>query len=195
MNNRNLSKLVKISLLSAMAFILMFFEFPIPLFPDFLKIDFSDIPALLGAFSMGPLAGVVIELIKNILHLIIKNQTAGVGELANFVVGAAFVLIAGLIYRNQKTKKSAFVGLGIGIISMAIVASVFNYFVLLPLYETVLHFPISAVVAMSSKVNGAIIDVKTLITYSIFPFNLLKGIVVSIVTLIMYKKVSPILHK
>jgi riboflavin transporter len=193
--NKNLSKLIKISLLSAMALILMFFEFPVPLFPEFLKIDLSDIPALLGAFALGPIAGVAIELIKNVLHLIIGTKTAGVGELANFIVGAAFVFASGLIYQKQKSRKTALVGLGVGTLVMAVVASVFNYYVLLPLYETVLHFPVSAVVAMTSKVNGAVIDVKTLIVYSILPFNLIKGVVVSIIAIIMYKKVSPILHK
>jgi riboflavin transporter FmnP len=194
MKNKNLGKLVKVSLLSAMAFLLMFFEFPLPLFPDFLKVDLSDIPALLGALSMGPLAGVAIELVKNVLHLFI-SKTVGVGELANFIVGATFVFTAGLIYRRSRTRKTALIGLAVGVVAMGIAASLANYYVLLPLYETVLHFPISAIVAATSKVNGAVVNINTFIVYSILPFNIIKGVIASIITFLMYKKVSPILHK
>jgi riboflavin transporter len=193
--DKKLVKLIKISLLSAMAFVLMLFEFPVPLFPVFLKLDLSDIPALLGAFSIGPLAGVAIELIKNILFLLTKSTTAGIGELANFIVGGALVFTAGLIYRNGKTRKRAFVGLALGTVVMAVVASFANYFVFLPLYETVLNFPMDAIVAMGSQANKAVMDVNSLIVYSFLPFNLLKGFIVSLITLLIYKKVSPVLHK
>lgn len=193
MKNKKLSVLIKISILSAMAFIIYFIEFPIPVFPQFLQLDLSDIPALLGAFAMGPMAGVAIELIKNALHLL-RTQTLGIGELANFVVGAAFAATSGAIYRHLKTRKVAFISLISGTLVMAITASVANYYIFLPLYEKYL-FPISAIVQMASKVNSAVVDLNTLIVFSILPFNLFKGVVISAITFLMYKRVSPILHK
>ena len=193
MKNKKLSVLIKISILSAMAFIIYFIEFPIPVFPQFLQLDFSDIPALLGAFAMGPMAGVAIELIKNALHLL-RTQTLGIGELANFVVGAAFAATSGAIYRHLKTRKIAFISLISGTLVMAITASVTNYYIFLPLYEKYL-FPISAIIGMASKVNSAVVDLNTLIVFSILPFNLFKGVVISAITFLMYKRVSPILHK
>lgn len=195
MTNKKLSKLIKVSVLGAMAFVLMFLEFPLPIFPEFLKIDISDIPALFAAFSIGPFAGILVEFLKNLLHLIVKNSTAGIGEMANFIVGSAMVYIAGIIYKRNKTKKGALISLVFGTIAMGITASLGNYFVFLPLYESVLGFPIKAVVGLAAKVNSSVKDINTLIIYSILPFNILKGIIVSIVTMLAYKKVSPILHK
>jgi riboflavin transporter len=191
----SVNKMVKIGVLSSLAFVIMWFEIPIPFMPAFLKIDFSEVPALLAAFSLGPISAVFVELIKNILHLILRNDTSGIGELANFLVGAAFVVPAGLIYKSGKNKKVAIISLVTSTISMVIFASLFNYFILLPLYATVLHFPTGAVVGMGTSANKMIIDVKTLIAIAIAPFNLLKGIIVSFIVVIIYKKLSPILHK
>lgn len=193
MKNKKLSVLIKISILSAMAFIIYFIEFPIPVFPQFLQLDFSDIPALLGAFAMGPMAGIAIELIKNALHLL-RTQTVGIGELANFITGAAFAATSGAIYKHLKTRKNAFISLIIGTLVMAVIASAANYYIFLPLYEKYL-FPISAIVKMASKVNSAVVDLNTLVVFSILPFNLFKGVVISIITFLVYKRVSPILHK
>jgi riboflavin transporter FmnP len=122
-------------------------------------------------------------------------MTMGIGELANFVVGSSMVLTTGFLYKREKTRKGALKGLIAGVIVMSLIAAVMNYFVLLPLYESVLGFKISMIVDMSRKVNPSIKDVNTLIAYSIIPFNIVKGIVVSLITFLMYKKVSPILHK
>ncbi|WP_057977046.1 ECF transporter S component [Caloramator mitchellensis] len=195
MKSKNLSKTIKVSLLSAFALILMFFEFALPIFPDFLKIDLSDVPALIGAFALGPMAGIMIEFVKNLIHFAVKNQTAGIGEAANFLVGVSFVLPAALIYRKNKTKTGAIYAVICGIISMGVTASLLNYYIFLPLYEKVLHFPIDAIVGIAAKVNPAIKDINTLIVYSILPFNLVKGLIASAVTILIYKRVSPILHK
>jgi Predicted membrane protein len=196
MKNGKLNRLVKMSLLGVIGFLLMFIEVPIPIFPAFLKIDISDLPALIGAFALGPAAGVGIELLKNILHGIFKGaETAFIGELANFVVGSVLVFSAGYVYNKNKSKNAAILGLVVGTLVMTVVASVFNYFVLLPLYEKVLHFPISAIVAMGSKVNSNIKDLNSLIVWSIAPFNLIKGVVVSVLTMAAYKSVSSILHE
>lgn len=195
MRNSNLSTLIKISLLSVIAFIIMYIEVAIPVFPSFLKIDFSDLPALIATFSLGPVAGVLVELLKNILHGIFKGGTAFIGEFANFVVGGSLVFVAGLIHKRSKTFINALISLVAGTVVMSIVACVFNYFVLLPLYEKVLNFPISAIIGMSAAVNGSINSLFTLVLYAILPFNLLKGLIVSVITLAVYKKIVPILNK
>ena len=197
MKNSRLNKLVKISVLSTIAFLLIYFlELPLAaIFPEFLKLDISDVPAIFGAFVLGPIAGVAIEALKNVLHVIFKPGTMGIGELANFVVGGAFVYAAGAIYSIKKNRKHAIWGLAAGTIAMAAVAAIGNYYVFLPLYESVLGFKISAVVGMGRSVNPAITDINSLIILSIIPFNLLKGVVISLITLLSYKKLSPILHK
>jgi riboflavin transporter FmnP len=195
MRDEKLVRLIKISLLSVMAFLLMYIELPIPIFPDFLKIDISDLPALLGAFALGPIAGVIIEFFKNILHGMLAGKTAFVGELANFLVGGCLVLVSGYIYKVKKSKGGAVIALLIGTIVMSVFAGLLNYFVVLPLYENVLGFPIAVVVGLGTKLNPNITNLNSFIILSIIPFNILKGIVVSAVTLGLYKRVSPLLHK
>ncbi|MBN2259423.1 MAG: ECF transporter S component [Clostridiales bacterium] len=188
----NLNKLIKISLMAVIAFIVMFFEIALPIFPEFLKIDLSDIPALITGFALGPVAGIGVELVKNILHLF-RTSTGGVGELANFLVGVAFVYPAALIYSHKKDKKSAIIGMVAGTVSMAIVGALANYYILLPFYEN--FMPIEAIVGMAAAVNNLVVDMKTLILYAIVPFNLVKGIVVSLITIPVYKKISKVLHR
>lgn len=195
MKDQKLNRLVKISMLSVIAFMLMFIEVATPFFPPFLKIDISDLPALIGAFALGPIAGITIELLKNILHGIFVGGTAFVGEFANFIVGSILVCVAGYIYNRRKTRGMAISALIAGTLVMTAAATILNYFVFLPLYETILHFPISAVVAMGNKVNGNIKDLNSFVVLAIAPFNLIKGVILSILTSVVYKNVSPILHK
>lgn len=185
--------MVKISLLSAIAFVLMLFEFPLGIFPEFLKIDLSDLPALIGGFALGPVAGVVIVAIKNVLHVVIKSQTGGVGELANFIVGAALVFPASFVYAHKKSRKNALLGMILGVVCMSIAGAIANYYILIPFYTN--FMPIEAIIDMSAAANAAIIDLKTLILYAIIPFNLVKGAIVTAITLIVYKKISPLLHR
>ncbi len=186
---------IKISLLAAIATVLMFIEFPIPFFPHFLKFDFSDIPAVIGSLSLGPIAGVAIQLLKNIFHGIFASSTAFVGEFANFMVGSVYVLSAGIIYKLNKSKKGAYLSLSVATISMAVTATIFNYFIFLPLYEKVLGINIESIIEMSSKINSLITDLESLVLITIFPFNLIKATVISIMVILMYKKISPLLHK
>jgi len=181
---------IRIALLSGISTVLMFIEFPLPLFPIFLKFDFSDLPAIIGAFAMGPLAGILIELIKNILHGILLSSTLFIGELANFMVGSIFVGTAGLIYKYNKSRRSAICGLVAGTVSMGIGASILNYFIFLPLYEKALGIKIQSIIKLSSKINKYIVDFKSLIYWTILPFNLLKGLIISIIAFFIYKKVS-----
>ena len=178
------------AMLSAVAFVLSFFEFPVPLTPSFARMDLSDLPALIGAFAYGPLAGVLIELIKNLLGLL-STQTGGVGELANFLMGAAFVLPAGLIYARKKTKKNAWIGCLIGSLVMGIAAALVNYFVLLPMFSV--FMPLEEVIAAFGEILPFIQTKLDVVLYNAFPFNLLKGLCISGITMLIYKKLSPIL--
>lgn len=186
----SVNTMTKVSILSVIAFIVMFIEAPILIFPGFLKIDLSDVPALVAGFSLGPAAGVAVELLKNVLHLL-RTSTGGVGEVANFVIGAALVAPAALVYQKRKDRSGALVGLLLGVGAMSIVGALANYFVLLPFYQN--FMPIDAIIGMSAKANGAIVDVKTLILYGVIPFNVFKGLVVAAVTMLLYKRISPLL--
>lgn len=194
--------IVKIAILSALATIVMYIESPIPFMPAFLKLDLSEIVVLLGGFSLGPVAGILIELVKNLVH-ITSSMTGGVGELANFIVGCAFVVPAAAIYKKNKSIKTALLGLAAGSVLMVIVATIVNYFVLIPLYIEIFakEYNITAdqslkgIVDMGTKNNKSIVDLRTLVMYGIIPFNIVKTAIVSILTFISYKKVSPLLHK
>lgn len=193
MKKEKVNYLVKISILSALAFMIMLLDFPLPLFPSFLQIDLSDIPALIGGFAMGPLAGLLIELIKNMIHLTMTT-TLGIGEAANFIVGAAFVVTSAALYRKDKSRKNALISLIAGTLVMTLVAVVSNFYAFIPLYSKFL-FPLEAIIGASAEINKAVKDLYTLVVYTIMPFNLLKGVIVSGVTYLMYKKVSPLLNK
>jgi len=186
--------IAQIGMLAAIAFVLMLFEIPLPFAPSFYEIDFSEVPVLIGCFSMGPLAGVLIELVKIILNLCINGTvTAGVGELANFVIGCALVLPAAFIYKRKKTKKGAILGLVTGTLFMTISGCFINAYVMLPTYAKAFGMPIEALVEMGSAVNASITDLLTFVMFAVVPFNLLKGVLVSIIVLLIYKKISPIL--
>jgi len=195
-NKKKLSTrmIAQIGMLAAIAFVLMLFEIPLPFAPSFYEIDFSEVPVLIGCFSMGPLAGVLIELVKIILNLCINGTvTAGVGELANFVIGCALVLPAAFIYKRKKTKKGAIIGLVTGTLFMTISGCFINAYVMLPTYAKAFGMPIEALVEMGSAVNASITDLLTFVMFAVVPFNLLKGVLVSIIVLLIYKKISPIL--
>jgi len=186
--------IVKIGLLSAISFVLMYLEFSVPFFPSWLKFDVSDVPALLGAFALGPLAGAIIELLKNILHIILKGTTTGaVGELANFFLGAAFVVPAGWVYMKNKTKKGAIIGLVIGIIGLMVLGSIANYYVFIPAYAKIM--PLEQIFKVASMANKYIVDTKTYILYAVLPFNLVKGIIEALITFLLYKRLSNLLRK
>lgn len=178
MRNRRLQLITKTGILSSLAFLLFLFEFPLPFFPPFLQFDLGDLPAIIGAFSLGPWVGVAIQLIKNILHLLLRSQTGGIGELGNFLTGSAYVLTASLLYFRNKSKKTAVIGLSLATVVMAIAMCFFNFFVLIPAFT-------------KQPVSLALLP---MILTSILPFNLIKGILISGITLLLYKKLSPILH-
>ena len=190
-NRTRTATIAKTSILAAIAFILMVFDFPLPMFPAFLKIDFSEIPALIGTFALGPAAGVSIELIKNILHLVTKTGTGGVGELGNFIVGASFVWTAGHIYKHKKTRSAAVLGCIAGTVVMTVAAYVFNIYVLIPFYANIM--PIEAIISMGSVITDKIHDIPSLVLYGVTPFNIFKGFLISLITMLIYKRIKPLL--
>ena len=185
--------IAQIGMLSAIATVLMLFEIPLPFAPAFYQIDFSEVPVLVGCFVMGPLAGAVIELVKILLNLVINGTiTAGVGEAANFLIGCALCVPAGLIYNKKRTRSSAIIGLTAGTIFMTAIGCVLNAFILLPAYAAAFGMPIDALVDMGSAINASITGLTTFVMFAVAPFNLLKGVLVSLIVLLIYKKISPI---
>ena len=190
----NTRTLVQIGMLSALAIILMQFEIPLPFAPAFYKIDFSEVPVLIGCFSMGPFAGVLIELIKVILNVAIKGtMTMGIGDAANFLIGCAFCVPAALIYQKKRTKSGAVTGMEVGTVIMTILGCVLNAYILLPVYAKAFEMPLDALVSMGTEVNGAITGLMTFVLFAVAPFNLLKGILVSLIVFFVYKKIRQVL--
>ena len=193
-NKLTTKAITQIGMLGAIAVVLMLFEIPLPFAPSFYEIDFSEVPVLVGCFAMGPLAGVLIELIKIVLNLLINGSiTAGVGEIANFIIGCSFIVPAGIIYQRMKSKHGAIVGMVTGTLFMTILGCFVNAYILLPAYAKAFEWPIEALVEMGTAVNGNINSLFTFVMFAVVPFNLLKGVLVSIIVLCIYKKISPIL--
>lgn len=189
-------EITTIGMLGAIATVLMLFEIPLPFAPSFYEIDFSEVPILVGCFALGPVVGVLVELIKIILNFVINGTiTAGVGEVANFLIGVSFCIPAAIIYKKKKTKKAAMLGLVVGTIVMAIFGCFINAYVLLPTYAKAFQIPIDGLIAMGTAVNASIDSLMTFVVFAVLPFNLLKGILDSIIVLLIYKKISPILKK
>ena len=185
-----------IGMLGAIATVLMLFEIPLPFAPSFYEIDFSEVPVLVGGFAMGPVAGILIEFVKIVLNFVINGTvTAGVGEVANFVIGISFCVPAAMIYRYKKSKKSATVGLVVGTLFMAALGCFVNAYILLPTYAKAFQIPIDGLIAMGTAVNANINNLMTFVVFAVLPFNLLKGVMDSAIVLLIYKKISPILKK
>ena len=184
------------AMLSAVAFILMFIEFPIPmLIPAFIKMDFSDLPALLGAFALGPVYGVIISFMKNLLHIVIKGtSTACVGELSNFILGAIFSAVAGYLYKHHKSRKTAIIGAVAGAVAMGVLSVPSNYFVVYPAYVQFYHMPLEAILGMYQAIlPSADSLIKCLIIFNL-PFTMVKGLLDAVLCMLIYKPLSPILH-
>ena len=181
---------------SAIAAVLHIVDLPLFFAPSFYKLDFSELPVMVCAFYMGPVAGVTCEFLKIVLKLLIKGtSTAFVGDLANFLVGCSFVLPASIVYHMNKGKKSALTGMIVGTLIMTVFGSLFNAVYLLPTFAELYGMPLDAIIAMGSEVNGAINSVSTLVLFAVVPFNLLKGVIVTLLTMLLYKRISPLLHK
>ena len=186
-------RMALIGILSAVAAVLMLLEFPVSfLAPPFYELDFSEIPIIIGAFAMGPVEGVIMEALKIVLNLLFNGTiTAGIGELANFLIGVSYVLPAAIFYRIRKTKKVATVGLIVSTVFVVAISAVLNAFVLLPFYAN--GGSLQAFIDMGNKVNGHVNDLLSFTLLCVVPFNLLKFVTDTVVTLLVYKKVSRIL--
>lgn len=183
-------KLTMTAMLSAIAFILMFLEFSVPIMPPFIKLDLSELPALLGAFAMGPVSGVMICLVKNLLHLFMTS-TGGVGELSNFILGACFVLPAGLIYRRWKGKKSAIFGALAGAVLMAAVSIISNYYIVYPFYYNFMAK--EAILEAYQAIIPSVTNILECLIVFNAPFTLMKGLINVVITIFIYKHISPFL--
>ena len=179
------------AMLSAVAFILQYIEIAIPIMPAFIKFDFSDLPALIGAFAYGPLAGVLIELIKNLIHCAF-SQSAPVGELSNFILGAVFVGTAGFIYKNKKNKTTALIGGVVGSVVMGLVCIPSNYFVVYPVYYAA-GFAEEAVLGMYQLILPGVKNILQCLFVFNLPFTIVKGLISTAITMLIYKHLSPIL--
>ncbi len=196
MNKNKTHDLTVSAMLSAVAFILMFIEFPIPfLIPPFVKMDFSDLPALLGAFALGPIAGIVISFMKNLLHIVINGtSTACVGELCNFMLGAVFSVTAGLVYKKNKTPRGAFIGAAVGAAAMALFSVPSNYFISYPAYVQFYHLPLETIIGMYQAIlPSADSLIKCLVIFNM-PFTLLKGVLDTAILLFVCRPVAVALH-
>lgn len=190
MNNNKTRYITQIAAMSAVAGVLMMFEFPLWFAPGFYKMDLSDLPALIGGFAMGPLAGMLIELFKVIISVVLGGtSTFFVGEASNFIVGCSFVVPASIVYKSIKSKKGAYTGMLTGTVILASVGSAMNAFVLIPAYVKILGLPMEQIIAMGTAVNPAITSLSTLVLFAVVPFNLLKGVLVSLITALIYKKI------
>lgn len=181
--------LVSCAMLSACSIILTYLEFPIFIAPGFYRLNISDLPALIGGFSMGPVVGIIVEFIKSLVMLLINpmNPSMGIGELSNFILGCAFVVPASIIYRKCKTKKRAFFALVFSGLLMSAVATIVNAFVLIPMYESLYSMD---VVAAGSAIFPFIDNMFEFCMVCVLPFNLIKAFVVSAITMFVYKPLS-----
>lgn len=185
--------MVSVAMAATLSFILMQFNFNLPFAPEFIKLDVADVPALIIAFSIGPAAGAVTELLKNMLHLF-TTSTGGVGELSNFVLGCMFVVPAGIIYKRNKTRKTALIAMLTGTLCMALGGMFTNLFIMFPFYTLVMGIPMEAIIGMCSKIIPFVDTEAKVILVSVTPFNILKGVIVSVITFLLYKHLTPIIR-
>lgn len=183
-------KLTMTAMLSAIAFVLMFLEFSVPIMPSFIKMDLSELPALMGAFAMGPVSGALICLIKNLLHLFMTT-TGGVGELSNFILGASFVVPAGLVYQKWKSRKSAVAGAVAGAFLMGVISIFSNYLIVYPVYYN--FMPKETILAAYQMIFPGVKNMLECLIVFNTPFTFMKGIFSVLITLVIYKPLSPFL--
>lgn len=186
----NTRKLTMTAMLSACSFVLQFLEFNVPLIPAFIKMDFSDLPALIASFALGPVSGVIVALVKNVLHLLVTNS-GGVGELSNFILCAIFVIPAGLIYKHKKTRASALIGSLVGALASALVSIPSNYFVVYPVYTA--FMPMETIVAMYQAIRPSTKNLLEALIVFNAPFTFIKEMISVVITFIIYKHISPFL--
>lgn len=188
-------KVAMIGMFSAISGILMFFEFAVPMIaPPFYELDFSELPVLICGFAFGPAAGVMAEFLKVLIKLFLKStSTAFVGDLANFVVGCTMILPATIIYQIKKSKSGAIIACVVGTICMACFGTAFNAIYLIPAFAELYGMPLEAIIGMGTKINAAIDDIVSFVVICVAPLNIIKGTMISVLTMLVYKPLSPII--
>ncbi len=197
MNKVSSTKYITIcGMFGALAAVLMMFEIPLVMIaPSFYKLDFSELPVMIGGMYLGPMAAVIIELVKILLKLVLKGTTtAFVGDFANFTVGCALVLPAVIVYHTKKNRTRAAIGLIVGTLCIAVFGSAFNAFYLLPAFSKLYGMPLDVIIGMGTAINSSIKDVSSFVLICVFPLNIIKGAVISILTMLIYKHISKLLH-
>lgn len=187
--------MARVAVLTAIASVLMLLEFPLPFAPNFYKLDVSEAVILMGGFALGPGAAILIEFLKNLINILLNGTTtAYIGEMANFITGCAFVVPAAVIYKYHKNKKGALISMIAGSLSLMVIGSLLNYFVLIPAFSRFYNLPVEDIINMGAAVNPLVTDLKSLVVWAVAPFNLVKGVICSTLAMLLYKRVSKILH-
>ncbi len=186
--------MVTTAVLSALALVIYYLDFPIPLMPSFIKLDLSNVISLLASFSMGPVSGVVVCLIKNVLHLIIKGfgTTMGIGDIFDFVTSAAFAFTAGMIYKHNKTRKTAMIACIVGTLVFTLISLPLNYFIVYPIYFAAFGGE-AAILSMYQAILPSVGNIFSALCIFNLPFTFVKGVLCALVTVLLYKPLSPIL--
>lgn len=187
--------MARVAVLTAIAAVLMLWEFPLWFAPGFYKLDVSEAVILMGGFALGPGAAILIEFLKNLINILLNGTTtAYIGEMANFITGCAFVVPAAVIYKYHKNKKSALISMVAASLSLMVIGSLLNYFVLIPAFSRFYNLPVEDIIGMGAAVNPLVTDLKSLVVWAVAPFNLVKGVLCSTLAMLLYKRVSKILH-
>ena len=187
-------KVVMIGVFAAISGILYCFDFGLPIAPSFYKLDFSELPALIAGFAFGPVAGVMVEFIKEIVKLAIKStSTAFVGDLANFLIGCMLVLPASVIYQFHKSKRTAVIGCAVGTLVMTVFGTWFNAVYLLPTFANLYGMPLEAILGMGAAINPRVTNLTNFVILMVAPINIIKGVGISFITMLVYKRISPII--
>lgn len=187
--------ITRIAILASISAVLLFANFPILVFPGFYKIDFSEIPCLLCGFALGPTSGVVCVILSRFLNIVLEggSETAYIGELASTLISISFVFVSSIIYKKAHTKKGAIISLAISVIASSLIAGIVNYFILLPMYESLMHFPLESIISSASDMIPLIKNKLSFVLFCTIPFNLLKGLFNSIIIVLLYKRISPLI--
>ena len=187
-------KIVMIGMFGAISGILYCFDFALPIAPSFYKLDFSELPALIAGFAFGPVAGVLVEFVKMVVKLLIKStSTAFVGDLANFLIGCMLVLPASVIYQFKKSKATAIIGCAVGTLVMTVFGTFFNAVYLIPTYVALFGMPLDVILGMGQAINSRVTDVTSFVILMVTPINIIKGCGISLITMLVYKRLSPII--
>ena len=195
MNSKSKTRyIVDVAILSALAGVLMLIEFPLFIAPSFYKVDLSDVAVLIGGFALGAPAAIIISFIKVMISIILNGTTtAFVGEFAAFIMDSVFGFVASLIYQKRHNKKGAIKALIFGTLALTIVGAIVNYYLMIPAYVKFMNIPLNAILSLGSAINKNVNSLLTLIIFCTIPFNIIKGIIISLVTYLLYKRISPLL--